>query len=188
MKIKFIAAVLTALGLALGLSGLVFAHGHAPQVGDYDIVIGFHNEPAVQGQPNGLDLFVTNVKTQEKVNGLEDTLQAEISFGSSKKTLKISPQEDLDGAYTAFVIPSAAGKYTWRIFGKINEQAVDVSMTSGPDTFGEVEPQADYLFPAGGSSTSDAGASAQTALLVGGLGVALGLAGLLVGLTARRRA
>jgi hypothetical protein len=187
MKLKVFAALFLALSLALSLSGLAFAHGHTPPVGDYDIVIGFHNEPAIQGLPNSLDLFVTNTKTQQKINGLEDTLQAEISFGSSKKTLTLTPQEDLEGAYTAYVIPSAAGKYTWRIFGKINDQAVDVSMTSGPDTFGEVEPQSSYLFPGGGSAAADSGGSASTALLVGGLGVVLGLAGLVVGLTGRRR-
>jgi hypothetical protein len=28
--------------------------------GDYELMIGFHKEPAYQGEPNGFDLFVTN--------------------------------------------------------------------------------------------------------------------------------
>ncbi len=116
------------------------AHGQT-EVGDYEIEIGFHNEPAIQGETNGLDLFVTNQKTGEPVNGLEETLQAEIIFGSSSKVLSIEPQEELDGAYTAYVIPTEVGDYTWHIFGTIEETPVDISMTSSPDTFGSVEPK-----------------------------------------------
>lgn len=58
---------------ALLLPFTVAAHG-VTQVGDYELVIGFHNEPAYQGEPNGLDLFVTNTTTNERVNGLEETL------------------------------------------------------------------------------------------------------------------
>jgi len=31
-------------------------------------VIGFHNEPAYQREPSGLDLFVTNMATKENIN------------------------------------------------------------------------------------------------------------------------
>ena len=72
------------MALALLLAALLIpftasvasAHGHTT-VGDYELVIGFHNEPAYQGEPNGLDLFVTNTKTKENINGLADTLKAE---------------------------------------------------------------------------------------------------------------
>jgi len=67
----------------LTLSGV--AQAHAPvEVGDYTLIIGFHNEPVLQGEPNSLDLFVSNTKTGEKINGVEETLQAEIIFGSLK--------------------------------------------------------------------------------------------------------
>ena len=114
----------------LGLS-VASAHGHT-EVGDYELVIGFHNEPAYQSEPNGLDLFVTNKKTGEKVNDLADTLKVEIIFGSSKKELKIRPQWGEDGAYTADVLPTVAGDYTWHIWGAIKGTPVDVSMTSSP--------------------------------------------------------
>jgi hypothetical protein len=164
------------------------AHGHTT-VGDYDLVIGFHNEPAISGLPNALDLFVTNQKTGEKVNGLEQTLKAEIIFGSSKKELPIEPQEDQDGAYTAYLIPTQTGDYTWHIFGTINDTPVDVSMTSSPDTFESVEPQADYSFPNSDPvSFSSGSVSAQTALIVGGVGVVLGLMGTIIGLMALQAA
>jgi hypothetical protein len=187
MKRRFFATLMLVLCLALLASAPASAHGKT-QVGDYELEIGFHNEPAYLNQPNGLDLFVTNSKTGEMVNGLEETLQAEIIFGSSKKAVKIEPQEE-DGAYTAYVVPTEIGDYTWHIFGTIENTPVDVSMTSSPDTFGSVEPLSDFAFP-GGASGGDANAS--TLMIVGIVGMVLGLLGTILGLlalvAARRRA
>jgi hypothetical protein len=173
----------------LALHSAAAAHGQT-EVGDYELEIGFHNEPAYLYQPNGLDLFVTNTKTDERVNGLADTLQAEIIYGSSKKTLNLEPQEE-DGAYTAYVVPTELGDYTWHIFGKIEDTPVDVSMTSSPDTFGSVEPLSDYAFPA--SKPANTGPSSTTLLIIGVAGVVLGALALIVGVLAflaagRRRA
>jgi hypothetical protein len=187
MRLKLFIAFLFVGTILLVFHQSAAAHGHI-QVGDYDLVIGFHNEPTYQGEPNGLDLFVTNTKTGEKVNGLEETLKAELIFGSSKKEFELEPQEDVDGAYTAYVIPTDVGDYTWHIFGNIEGTPVDVSMTSAPDTFGSVEPKADYSFPNAEASageltsqTASAASTARTALVAGVIGVVLGLAGLVVG-------
>jgi hypothetical protein len=187
-KLGFVISVVFTLSLFICMPA--FAHGQT-QVGDYELEIGFHNEPAYQGEPNGLDLFVTNTKTDEKVNGLEETLQAEIIYGSSKKILKLEPQEDQDGAYIAYVLPTQTGDYTWHIFGNIADTPVDVSMTSSPDTFGSVESKADFSFPSGGLQTTNAGPSTQVALIAGVAGAVLGLLGLIFGFmslqAARRR-
>jgi hypothetical protein len=187
MKHKLLLSFAVVAILLLMLPDGAFAHG-TTQVGDYELVIGFHTEPVYQGEPNSLDLFVTNTKTNEKVNGLEASLQVEIIHGASKKILKLQPQEDLDGAYTADVIPTATGDYTWRIFGKIGDTPVDVSMTSAPDTFNPVEPKSAASFPGAELSTDElsaqtaaAASTAQTALIIGGIGVVLGLAGLVLG-------
>jgi hypothetical protein len=187
-------ALLAATALLLVAGGSALAHGQT-QVGDYELEIGFHNEPAYQGEPNGLDLFVTNTKTGEKVNGLEETLQAEIIYGSSKKELALEPQDEQDGAYTASVLPTATGDYTWHIWGAIEDTPVDVSMTSSPDTFGSVEPKSALAFPAPEPSAADlqaqATAGAQTArmaLVAGLIGVALGVGGLIVGFLGLRTA
>src|SRR6185369_3073084 len=70
--------------LLLSVQGAALAHGQTT-VGDYELEIGFHVEPPYVGIPNSLDLFVTNSKTNEKVNGLEQTLNVEIIRGSHKK-------------------------------------------------------------------------------------------------------
>jgi hypothetical protein len=180
-------ALLTAAVLLFVVNGQALAHGHT-EVGDYELVIGFHNEPAFQSEPNGLDLFVTNTKTGEPVNGLEETLKAEIIFGSSKKELEIYAQWGQDGAYTADVLPTEAGDYTWHIWGEIEGTPVDVSMTSSPDTFSSVEAKSVVAFPAVESTPAElqtqAAAAAQTAqmaLIIGSLGALLGLGGLIVG-------
>lgn len=84
------------------------------------LVIGFHNEPAYQGEPNGLDMFVTNMSTGEPVNGLEGTLKVEIIYGASKRELTMETQFGQDGAHTAYALPTEAGDYTWHIWGDID--------------------------------------------------------------------
>jgi hypothetical protein len=187
-------AILVTLGVLCLVTQRGLAHGHT-EVGDFELVIGFSGEPAYQGEPNGLDLFVTNLKTGEMVNGLEDTLKAQIIFGSSERELAIEPQFGQDGAYTASLIPTEAGDYTWRIFGTIEGTPVDVSMTSSPDTFGSVEPKSSVAFPAVEPSSmelsaqsSQAARMSQIALVAALVGAALGAAGLVFGLLSLRSA
>ncbi len=187
-----------ALALLLGALLIPFtasvasAHGHTT-VGDYTLVIGFHNEPAYQSEPNGLDLFVTNTKTKENINGLADTLKVEIIFGSAKKALTIKPQWGREGAYTAYVLPSEKGDYTWHIWGDIKGTPVDVSMTSSPDTFSSVEAKSEVAFPVVEATPAElqaqataAARAAQTALIVGVLSAVLGVAGIVVGVLGLR--
>jgi hypothetical protein len=179
------------LGLLLAVPAL--AHG-STQVGDYELVIGFSDEPALQGEPNGLDLFVTDTRTNERVNGLEQTLQAELTFGASSRTFDLRPQFGQDGAYTAYVLPTEPGDYTWRIFGEIEGTPVDVSMTSSPDTFSSVGPKAGISFPGEEPATADlsaglasSGRTAQIALFLGVAGVLLGAVSLFTSLRARSK-
>jgi hypothetical protein len=186
------AALLVAALLILLTAPLALAHGRT-EVGDYELVIGFHNEPAYQGEPNGLDLFVTNKTTGEKVNDLAGTLKVEIILGSAKRELEIRPQWGEEGAYTADVLPTEAGDYTWHIWGDINGTPVDVSMTSGPDTFGSVEAKSVVAFPAAEPTAAELRAeaaavaeSARLALIVGAVGALLGVAGIVVGVLGLR--
>jgi hypothetical protein len=173
-------------------ASLALAHGHT-EVGDYEFVIGFRNEPAYQGEPNGLDLTVTNKATGEKVNDLADSLKAEIIFGSSKKELEIRAQWGEDGAYTADVLPTEAGDYTWHIWGDVKGTPIDVTMSSSPDTFSAVKAKSAVAFPAAEATaaelqaqTAAAAQAAQTALMVGIAGALLGVIGIVVGVLGLR--
>lgn len=189
-----IAAALALLTLLFTpfLAGSALAHGHT-NAGDYELVIGFHNEPAYQGEPNGLDLFVTNTKTNTRVNDLADTLKAEIIYGATKKELQLKPQWGQDGAYTAYLVPTAAGDYSWHIWGSIEGTPVDVTMQSSPDTFSPVEAKSEVDFPTTDPTSTDlqsqaaaAAQTAQTALIVGIVGAVLGVVGIVVGVMGMR--
>lgn len=183
-------AVLTTLSFFS--SHTASAHGRT-NVGDYELVIGFRSEPALQGESNGLDLFVTDTRTGESVNGLENTLRAEIIYGSARKELSLRPRFGQDGAYTADMLPTEAGDYTWHIFGMIGDTPVDVSMTSGPETFSPVDPKSTIAFPSSEPSTVEILANsnmvaqtARIALITAGIGVFIGIMALLVGFLAFR--
>jgi hypothetical protein len=184
----------TAVTLFLVTATRTLAHGHT-EVGNYELVIGFHNEPAYQGEPNGLDLFVTNLETEEPVNGLEETLSVEIIYGSSNRELELRTQFGQEGAYTADILPTEVGDYTWHIWGDIEGTPVDVSMTSSPDTFSAVEPKSDVSFPNEEPASADLAAqaeaaaqSAQTTLIVAIVGIVLGLVGSVLGFMGFRAA
>lgn len=194
-KKLFLMMVATAVAaLLLAQTQATYAHGHL-EVGKYELVIGFKNEPAFNGELNGLDLRVTNSETGEPVTGLADTLQAELTFGSSSRVLEIRGVWGQDGAYTADVLPVEAGDYTWRIFGDIEGTPVDVSMTSSPDTFSAVRAKTDIAFPTAELTASElaekaeaAAGSAQTAMIIAVIGLLVGIAGLVVGFLGFRAA
>lgn len=186
------AALLIAAMMLLFTAGTAGAHGHE-HVGPYEVVIGFRSEPALQGEPNGLDLRVTNHETGAPVVGLEETLQAEISFGGSTMPLTLRPRFGEEGAYTADVLPTQAGDYTFRIFGQIEGTPVDLAMTSSPDTFSSVAAKGSIAFPAPEPTAGELAAAAaaaqqqaQFALIVGVVGALLGLAGLGVAIAGAR--
>lgn len=187
-------AVLGALIVTLLATTAVLGH-ETREVGEYTLVVGFLDEPVYSGEKSGLDLRVS--RGEDPVEGLEHTLEAEVTFGASTRELALTPAFGEPGAYRSVFFPTAAGPYTFRIFGEIDGEAVDESFTSGADTFSEVQDvvggQFPVVYPAMGDLARDAeaGAGAATtatiALVVGAAGLLAGLVALGVAL-ARRRA
>ena len=186
-----------ALGAVLTLLvGIGVASAHEQRdVGEYTFTVGFLEEPVFTGQKSGLDLRVA--RGEEPVEGLEETLQAEVSFSGQSRDLEISAVFGQPGAYRSVFFPTAAGPYSFHITGNIEGTPIDETFSSGADTFGEVEDVAGGQFPIQYPATGDvvrdaeAGANAATTATIG---LVLGGAGLLVGLVAlgltiaRRRA
>lgn len=174
--------------------GAVLAH-ESRDVGDHTIVVGFIDEPVFTGQKSGLEFLVSH--GEEPVEGLEETLQASVTFGDETRDLEIEPRFGQPGWYESVFFPTAAGQYTFRIFGEIEGEPFDESFTSGPDAFSEVQDVTGGQFPVQFPATADvvrdaeAGANAST---MATLGLVLGAAGLVAGLVAlgltlaRRRA
>jgi hypothetical protein len=141
-------ALLLFVGLLTALVGSAAAHVDVDVAnGQYVMEIGFRDEPALQGQPNAVYIGVEKYGTggTEPVDGLAGTLQAEVSRDGVTKTIPFVPMGD--GKYEAPFVPTATGDYTFRVFGDIDGNAVDESVTSGPQTFNSVDPLTTHEFP-----------------------------------------
>jgi hypothetical protein len=142
------------------------AHEHRELAdGRYSVVVGFSTEPAYSGFMNGLDLRVSDNSMATPaadggepvgapVEGLEETLQVEIIYGDQKMALPLEPRWRTPGAYDAWVVPTAAGDYSFHIWGTIGETAIDETFTPGPETFSSILDQSTIQFPQASASTS----------------------------------
>lgn len=146
-----LAAVFALIG-SMALPFAVSAHEHRTVATDYDFVVGFVSEPAIQGELNGALLEVT--KADKPVTGLDQTLKVEVSVGGQKKEFALTPVWKQDGSYEAVFIPTQPGDYTFRFFGTIEGKEVNETFTSSPDGFDSVAPRSDYEFPAVGTPAS----------------------------------
>jgi hypothetical protein len=125
------------------------------EVGDYILTIGWRDEPAYAGQPNGVQLFLTNHDDESPVNDLgPDDLSVVVSTaGQDSPSLSLTPQFSVEedfgtpGEYGADLFPTAPGDYTFHLTGTIGSTPVDVEVTSGEDTFSPILASSDAEFP-----------------------------------------
>jgi hypothetical protein len=192
---RLMAAMLAVLLLMVAFAGATLAH-EGREVGEYILNVGFVNEPAVVEQPNGLDLRVEHGHggESEPVEGLENTLNAEIIFGDERLPLDVRPQYGEPGAYTADIIPTEPGTYSFRIYGTIDGTQIDETFVGGTGTFSEVAGLNAMTFPkqidtVGNvqQTASDASDTASTAMMLGVAGVAFGLLGTAIAVVAFMR-
>jgi hypothetical protein len=179
-------SVLALTGLLLtGLVATAAAHENREVEGEFNFVVGFSNEPAYVNQMNGLELriFYLNGDDEEPVEGAEQSLQAEIQYGGESQELELRGVFGEPGHYTADVIPTSTGAYTFQITGDIDGTEIDETFTGGPDTFSEVAAIGELQFPANGEGNGDsssADGTDQTAAIAIA-GVVAGLLGLVAG-------
>jgi hypothetical protein len=191
---RLMLAMLMAAALLFAGIGHALAHERR-EVGDYQFVVGFIDEPVFLGQKSGLEFSVT--RGEEPVEGLEESLQAEVIKDDQTRDLPLSPRFGQPGWYQSYFFPTAEGPYTFHIFGEIEGTAIDESFTSSEEGFSEVEAatagQFPVVFPAADELATDAerGADAAglmpVALGLGGAGLLVGLVALGLALAARRR-
>lgn len=128
--------------------------------GQYHVVVGFLNEPAVQGELNGISVRISvndpeatpaaegEEVERAPVEGLETSLTFEIIYEDQTAELPVETVFRDPGHYVAYVIPTEPGVYSFRISGEIDGVAIEETFTAGPETFSEVAPRADLEFPA----------------------------------------
>jgi hypothetical protein len=152
-----------------------FAH-ETVTVGDYEIEVGWVDEPAIVGQQNAI---VVNVSTgAEPVEQVSD-LVVNVSYGGETKTLTLQPLgEGTPGQFVAPVLPTRAGQYTVELRGKLGD--TDVNVDVQPE---EVEAADVLQFPKDSAATGSLGLTGWLAVL----GLLAGLGGLALGLAAIRK-
>lgn len=186
-------ALALAFALTLFVGSLAFAHERRT-VGNYDFLVGWTNEPAYLNQPNAISLSVTNTATQKPVEGLDQTLKAEVIVGSKSMPVDLTASDETPGLYLGNFIPTRVGGYIFHFEGTIENQKIDEKFESGPNTFNDVEDSAALQFPdkmassvqlaAQVQAAQNAANSAQTLAYVG---IAAGVLGLIAGVWAMLR-
>ena len=143
------ALLLTATGLLLLGAAPATAHDHHP-AGPYEFVVGWTEEPAVVGAPNGLDLQVEVANSSEPVSGIASNLTVTLMSGGQSVVKPLEPQFGTPGAYTFSVIPTRGGAYSVRVQGTVNGTAVDFTSDLHPP-----EDRSDLEFPASDPTPSE---------------------------------
>src|SRR5436305_9521928 len=132
-------------------AGPALAH-EARTVGAYHFLVGWGEEPVYAGTRNSVQLILTT-KSGAAVNDLGDSLKVQVIYGSRKASLPLELNFDPDsgegtpGDYRAWLIPTAAGNYTFHFTGTVRGQAVDQSFSSSPTTFDAVQDPRTVEFP-----------------------------------------
>ena len=138
---------------SLAFAPAVAAHGGVA-VGEYHLTIGWMNEPTFAGQPNGVEVTIEDHDESPVVDLAADALSVVVSTGGQDAPrMPLTPAFSIEGGfgtpgqYTADLIPTVPGEYTFHFTGAIHDQEVDVTITSGEDTFSGVNATTDLEFP-----------------------------------------
>jgi hypothetical protein len=152
------------------------AHEHIT-IGDYELVIGWVDEPPIVGQLNAIIVNVTNTGSGA-AQPVEDvsSLTVTVSYGGQTKALTLqSFGDDTSGQFMAPLMPTVPGEYTIILGGQLGETPVDAEVH--PE---EVEPEDTLQFPGvePPEQNTDPGSSdwlTWIAILLGLIGVGLGV-------------
>jgi len=163
----------------------------------YQLVVGFDDEPALQGEPNGMQLTVT-VPTEgnRAVEGLADTVKASVAAGGGQpKEFPLRAVFGQPGRYVADFIPTRSGTYIFNFTGSIEGTPVNERFESGPGRFDDVKAVDQLQFPeavppgnevartarAADDRAAAAEEAAASARNLGIAGVGVGLVGIVIG-------
>ena len=185
LRIRWSATITAILLLALPLVAL--AHEEVV-VGPYTLEIGWVDEPPLVGVKNAVFISIVKTDSGEPVEDV-NTLEVTVSTGGKDLKLELHPAgEDQPGQYAADFIPTRRGIYTVKLSGKIEDTGVNRNVD-----IEEVGDAASIQFPeslpdplAANRAIEEAKAVASNAqtlavvgIVVGAIGLALGVFGLL---------
>lgn len=147
----------TAIGaafiLALAISSTASAHV-VKQFGTYSVAMGWIHEPTYVGVENSVQVIVKDAAGKPVDDLQPGDLQVVVSTaGQQTAALPLEPSFDPDtglgtpGEYTASLVPTQVGDYTFHLTGSIHGQAVDETATSSDQTFNSVTAGTEVQFP-----------------------------------------
>ncbi len=151
----------TAVTAALATAGALTAFGPAPasahvveHAGTYTLEIGWQHEPAFVGEANGVQLIVHDAADKPVTDLKADDVKVVVSTaGQQSGELTFEPGFDPEemegplGEYDAAILPTAPGEYTFHLTGAIRGTKLDITVSSGDETFDMVKGTADIEFP-----------------------------------------
>ena len=180
--------------ILVGVAGPASAHERR-EVGQQVFVVGFGEEPAYAGQPNSVQLVLSDLK-ERPVTDLGDSLSVEVVFSDQRTKLSLEPRFVVGvfgepGDYRAYFVPSRPGRFTFQFSGTVKGQRVEETFTSGPKTFDDVQDPVEQTFPVKDPTTGQLAerldrevARLERSNDNDGMARALGIAGVAVGLVA----
>ena len=187
--------VIVLLSIVLGallLPATSFAHERRTiGNGKYDVVVGWDAEPAFVNQRNAAGIRISKAGTSPAVpvTGAEQTLQLQIRQGNQTRQFPLRAVFGQPGYYVADIVPTRAGDYVWTFDGTIGTDQINEAFDSAGGKFDAVTASDAIEFPIAAPDPEQAtlqlqsaDALAQRALLVGYVGVALGVVGILAAL------
>jgi hypothetical protein len=181
-KKLFVSACLMALIALLASYQTALAH-ETITVGDYEIVVGWANEPPVAGQLNAIEIIVSNTSTGE-AQPVEDvsSLVVTITYGGQSRELALEALGEANaGRFEAPILPTVPGQYTITFGGQLGDTAVDAHVE--PE---EVQSADAIQFPSVESSVQSADLGMMNWLIY--LSLMVGLIALVLAVMALRKA
>ena len=135
--------MLTAVVGAIALAPTWALAHETRKVGKLQTVVGWDVEPSIAGFQNAVGISL------EGPGADQAELEVTVIFGDGETTepLPLEPAFDDPTYYTATLIPTRPGEYTFEIFGDVAGQSFDESYTSGENTFDSPRNPADLEFP-----------------------------------------
>jgi Filamin/ABP280 repeat len=211
LRAKIALVALPVIGSILLFPGIASAHEEF-DLGKVHMEVGFGTEPAYVGQPNSVEVILKDANDKPIVD-VTDQLSVTVTFGDqSTDAFALEPNFEVggDGDYRAWFVPTQAGPYTFHVVGTVHGTKIDVTATSGPKTFAEVQAMSSITFPKvdfpannelaariqqdatrtqasiddATASASDASSAASTARTIGIIGVLVGVVGLIIAIVA----
>ena len=179
-KLFFIASVMVVIAV---LFSFQIASAHTTiHVGDYDVEIGWVDEPPIVGQRNAIVVNVSNTKSTDAQVDISK-LTVDVTYGGETKTLTLQPlSEDTTNQYIAPILPTIPGQYTVQLRGQLD--TTDISSDVQPE---EVVSSDTLAFPnAAAAQTQNNGLTWSQWLSI--VALIAGLAGLILAWLAFRKA